>query len=455
MLNKMPIVIMTDALLSVAAVYAGYILRFHAFRIREETAVLTLVALVPFVLVVMFSSFLLELYDEKRYWTKSDTLVRVFIGLMLSFVILSAIYYLLPFVKLGRGILVLSLCAFGAFQFLWHIGYSAFMHAKGFARKVLVLGAGAMAQQIGSLIAQTNHQHVLIGYHKCNCASESICVPLQEIVGNGNGLLQAVEQVKAQKIVVSMSEQRGTLPIRDMLSCKLNGVEIVDAPTFYEEMNGKLLLENIRPSWFIFSNGFRITPAKRVNKRVIDFLLAIVGMFMSAPLLPVIALAIKIDSKGPVFFKQVRVGEREKPFVLYKFRTMREDAESTTGAVWAQKSDDRITRVGKVLRKSRLDEIPQIYNVVKGEMSLIGPRPERPEFVEKLKEIIPYYSERHFVKPGITGWAQTKYPYGASVEDAIEKLRFDLFYIKKLSFFFDLLIILETIKVVLFGRGSR
>jgi len=455
MLNKMPILIVVDAVLSVAAVYTGYVMRFNTFSTLEEPSPFTVVPLLPVVLVVVFSSFLLELYDDKRYRNKSETAVRVFIGLMVSFVMLSAIYYLLPFIKLGRGILGISLCAFGLFQFLWHISYSAFMHSKGFARKVLVLGAGPMAQKIGSLIAETNHQHVLMGYHKCDCASEVVSVPEHAIVGNGNGLMKAVEQVKAQKIVVSISEQRGTLPIRDMLSCKLNGVEIVDAPSFYEELNGKLLLENIRPSWFIFSDGFRITPAKRISKRIVDFILAIIGMLMSAPLLPVIALAIKIGSKGPVFFKQVRVGEREKPFVLYKFRTMRQDAESTTGPVWAQKSDDRVTRVGRVLRKVRLDEIPQIFNVVKGEMSLIGPRPERPEFVQKLKQIIPYYSERHFVKPGITGWAQTKYPYGASVEDAIEKLRFDLFYIKKLSFFFDLLIILETIKVVLFGRGGR
>jgi len=239
------------------------------------------------------------------------------------------------------------------------------------------------------------------------------------------------------------------------MNCKLSGIDVLDAPSFYEEVMGKLFIEDTRPSWFIFSDGFRITALKRVYKRLFDVALSVIGLTIASPLMPVIALLIKVNSPGPVFFRQVRVGEREKNFMLYKFRTMCEDAENETGAVWAQQNDTRVTHIGNILRKTRFDEIPQLFNVMKGDMSLIGPRPERPEFVEKLKEIIPYYSERHFVKPGITGWAQVKYRYGASVEDAVEKLRYDLYYIKNLSFFLDMLIVLETVKVVLFGRGSR
>ena len=205
----------------------------------------------------------------------------------------------------------------------------------------------------------------------------------------------------------------------------------------------------------IFSDGFRITHLRRLFKGTFDLIFAVIGLGIVMPFIPVISLLIKIDSHGPVFFKQKRVGEREKEFVLYKFRTMRKDAESKTGAVWAQENDPRITRVGKFLRKSRIDEIPQLFNVLKGEMSFIGPRPERPEMIRKLEEVIPFYSERHTLKPGITGWAQVKHSYGASVEDALEKLRYDLFYIKHSSLFLDLLIVLETIKVVLFGRGGR
>jgi exopolysaccharide biosynthesis polyprenyl glycosylphosphotransferase len=213
------------------------------------------------------------------------------------------------------------------------------------------------------------------------------------------------------------------------------------------------MLEQITPSWFIYSTGFNRPVIITTVKRLIDILLAVVGLVLSLPLLPLLAMAIKIDSPGPLLFSQLRVGNREDLFRLYKFRTMRQDAEAKSGAVWSQVNDPRITRFGAFMRKTRLDEIPQLYNVLVGQMSFVGPRPERPEFVEKLKEQIPYYSRRHFIKPGLTGWAQVRYPYGASVEDALEKLRYDLYYVKNLSFFLDTLIFFDTIKVVLFGRG--
>jgi sugar transferase (PEP-CTERM system associated) len=230
---------------------------------------------------------------------------------------------------------------------------------------------------------------------------------------------------------------------------------VVDAPSFYEHVTGKLFLEGINPSWIIFSDGFKVSRVRKVLKRGMDVLFATVGIILTISFLPLIALAIKLDSSGPVFYRQERVGEKERNFFLYKFRTMRADAESGTGAVWAQKNDLRVTRLGAFFRKSRIDELPQFFNILRGDMSMVGPRPERPEFVDKLKEIIPYYSERHFVKPGVTGWAQVSYPYGASVEDAMEKLRFDLYYIKNISLTFDLMIILETIQVVLFRKGAR
>ncbi|MCE5336677.1 MAG: exopolysaccharide biosynthesis polyprenyl glycosylphosphotransferase, partial [Desulfobacteraceae bacterium] len=218
---------------------------------------------------------------------------------------------------------------------------------------------------------------------------------------------------------------------------------------------GKLLIEHTRPSWFIFSDGFKKTPLRSFYKTSFDLLCATIGLILTAPLMPLIALAIRIDSPGPVFFRQVRVGESGRKFRICKFRTMSQDAEKKTGAVWATENDPRITRVGKILRKTRLDELPQIFNVLKGDMSIVGPRPERPEFIEELSRIIPYYGVRHAIKPGITGWAQIKYSYGASVDDAVEKLRYDLYYIKHCSLIFDLLIVIETIKVVLFGKGAR
>jgi sugar transferase (PEP-CTERM system associated) len=235
----------------------------------------------------------------------------------------------------------------------------------------------------------------------------------------------------------------------------LNGIQIMDAPSFFEIAQGKLMLESITPSWFIFSDGFNRTTIFSIYKRAVDIILSCIGLLITLPFFPLIALLIKLDSPGPVFFSQERVGNREKRFALYKFRTMGQDAEKGSGAVWAEKHDPRVTKLGRFFRGSRIDEIPQLINVLKGDMSFIGPRPERPEFVEKLKLVIPYYSKRHFIKPGLTGWAQVRYPYGSSVEDAFEKLRYDLFYIKNIGPFLDTLRFFETIKVVLFGLGGR
>lgn len=442
-----------DMLIAASAFYAGIYLRFGGIQEGLLKYQPFMMRIVSFVLVVTLCSFFIELYDQQKSRGKKEILLRCLIAGLVSFFILSSLYYIAPVTKIWRGNLVLSILIFSIVQSFWHITYIVFLHLPGFARRVLILGTGPKALQIGSLIAATNHKYIFAGY--MDCPTESLVVPSYHIVNNGSSITEIARNERIHKIVVSLSERRGVLPLKDMMNCKLSGIDIMDAPSFYEEVAGKLFLEDIKPSSLIFSDGFKTTPIRKISKRVIDIVLTLLGIIITAPLIPIIALLIKIDSLGPVLFKQLRVGEREKNFVLYKFRTMYLDAENETGAVWAQRNDARGTRVGKILRKTRLDEIPQLFNVLKGDMSLIGPRPERPEFVEKLKEIIPYYSERHFVKPGISGWAQVKYRYGASVDDAIEKLRYDLYYIKNLSFFLDMLIVLETVKVVLFGRGSR
>lgn len=451
--GKILFLVIGDVFFALLAVYAGYGVRLISFPPAEGIWPVRSLQLPFFVLVVLFSSFLLEQYSPDKMMNTGERAARTTISILLSFIVLSALYYLAPAVKIGRVSFALTLVLFGIFQFLWHVLFTSLLNSNGLARKVLVVGTGEVALRIGDVIRATNHQHVLHGYFKC--PRESVSVPADAIVGKGNGLVQLVGQKRPQKIVISVTERRGVLPVRDILSCKLSGIEIIDAASFYEELTGKLLLEDLRPSWIIFSDGFKITTAVRMYKRFFDIISATILLLLTLPVVPLIALAIKMDSPGPVFFRQRRTGERERPLELVKFRTMRVDAEKESGPVWAQKNDPRCTRVGILLRKSRVDELPQLLNVLKGDMSLIGPRPERPEFVEKLKELTPYYSERHFIKPGITGWAQIKYPYGASVEDAIEKLKFDLFYIKNVSPLLDLLIVLETIKVVLFGRGSR
>ncbi len=451
-MNTLLLLITGDTLLSILAVYAARLVRMGSL---EELFTFDVERLVVFVVVTVSSSYLLELYTHDKRYAKKELGLRIVIALLISFLLLTSVYYMMHVELLWRGLFILSLALFGFFQFLWHIGYAAMIHSSGLARGVIVLGTGPLAKTIGNLIRSTNHQHVLKGY--VNMTGETVQVPAEAIVAHGNdgGLVHTVREKKADKLVVSLSERRGIFPLQDVLNCKFCGVEVVDAPTFYEEITGKLLIENITPSWFIFSNGFKMTATRRFYKRILDVVLSFIGLAMTMPLYPLVALIIKIDSRGPVFLKQLRVGEMEREFTLFKFRTMRQDAEKNIGAVWAQKNDPRVTRVGRLLRKIRVDELPQLYNVLRGEMSFIGPRPERPEFVGELKKVIPYYSERHFVKPGVTGWAQIRYPYGASIEDAVEKLRYDLYYIKNISILLDMLIFFETIKVVLFGRGGR
>lgn len=457
------ILITFDALLAIAALFSAAVARFGYAEFSQkllESA--TIYMTILFVLAVLFSSHLMEVYDLLKNVKKREIAINIVFGAVTSFSLLSVVFYLDPTVMLGRGVLLISLCLFVFFQFCWHVLYLVGKAHPRFSQRVLVLGTGALAAQIGQLVSANTRTFTLAGYASCDVVSRENGpqtaapeVPHDMVLGNCEALLDIAQQSQAEVIVVALSERRGVFPLRDVLRCKLNGFQIMDAPSFYEFAQGKLMLESITPSWFIFSSGFRRTTIFSICKRSIDIALSCLGLLITLPFFPLIALAIKLDSPGPVFFRQERVGNREKLFVLYKFRTMGQDAEKGTGAVWAEKNDSRVTTLGRIFRGSRIDEIPQLINVLKGEMSFVGPRPERPEFVEKLKLVIPYYSKRHFIKPGLTGWAQVRYPYGSSVEDAVEKLRYDLYYIKNICPFLDTLIFFETIKVVLFGFGGR
>lgn len=274
------------------------------------------------------------------------------------------------------------------------------------------------------------------------------------IIGDYKQISSIVRAGNVDRIIVALDERRGKFPIDELLSCRMKGIKVEDGVAFTEYLVGKLSIENLHPSFLIFSDGFKGTPIFKMFKRWFDLLVSTVFLTLFFPVGLVIAIAIKLDSKGPVFYQQERVGEDGKIFHLLKFRSMSVNAEEH-GPLWAGVKDPRVTRVGRVIRKLRLDEIPQVINVLKGDMSFVGPRPERPFFIEQLKNEIPFYSQRHAVKPGITGWAQICYPYGASKEDALEKLKYDLYYNKHMSILFDLMIILETAKIVLLGRGAR
>ena len=274
------------------------------------------------------------------------------------------------------------------------------------------------------------------------------------IIGDFSQIFSICKDAKIDRVIVALDERRGKLPIEPLLACRMKGICVEEGLSFTEELNGRISVESLYPSALIFSDGFKRSRVFKGSKRYLDFLMAIMAMIFAVPVGLLIAIAIKLDSDGPIFYEQERVGKDGKVFKLKKFRSMRKDAEKD-GPVWAGVEDNRVTRVGRFIRKMRLDEMPQIINVLKQEMSFVGPRPERAFFVKRLEREIPYYFYRHSVRPGITGWAQLSYPYGASTEDATEKLKYDLYYIKNISLFFDLTIILETIKIVIWGRGAR
>ncbi|MGB4547609.1 MAG: TIGR03013 family XrtA/PEP-CTERM system glycosyltransferase [Syntrophales bacterium] len=274
------------------------------------------------------------------------------------------------------------------------------------------------------------------------------------MIGDFRQISSICSKNRIDRIIVALDERRGSLPVEELLMCRLRGINVEDGVTFTENLTGKLCVESLHPRSIIFSNGISGRFYTSKLKRVFDVVAALIGLLFFGPLCTLIAVAIKLDSEGPVFYRQKRVGRDGRVFRLLKFRSMVVDAEKD-GPVWAVKNDDRCTRVGKIIRKLRFDEIPQLINVLKGTMSIVGPRPERPVFVKKLEKEIPFYYHRHLVKPGITGWAQIYHPYGATIEDAVEKLKYDLYYIKNINAVLDLRIISETVKIVLFGKGSR
>ncbi|WP_181905201.1 TIGR03013 family XrtA/PEP-CTERM system glycosyltransferase [Aestuariispira insulae] len=339
-----------------------------------------------------------------------------------------------------------------------------FRDSEIFRKRVVVLGTGPQAQKIfrGSLEDKKANVNV-VGFVGLDGQDSGPVRPLlPDLLHNSRyALADYAQENNIDEIVVTLADRRrpegglgGGLPVWEMMDCKLRGIQITEFDCFWEREFGKVELSTIRPSWIIFSDGFQVSAVKRVMKRAFDLLFSSLFLLATLPVLLLTALAIKLDSAGPVFYSQKRVGLNGNLFPVLKFRSMRTDAEKN-GAQWASKSDSRVTRVGKFIRKTRIDEIPQILNVFRGEMSFVGPRPERPDFMEELEREVPYYSERHRVKPGITGWAQINYPYGATIEDARQKHSYDLYYLKNISIFLDLVILVQTVRVVLFGEGAR
>jgi sugar transferase (PEP-CTERM system associated) len=372
-------------------------------------------------------------------------------------VVLMVGFYAVPEAHVGRGVLLIALALGLVVTALarWLVG--ALVTQDALRRRVLVIGTGRNAALVTGRMRRKSDRRgfELVGFVPMGDHADQVEPELQ--LDATRGLKALVEENDVDEIVVAVDDRRGVLPMKDLLACRVSGVGVVSLADFFEREAGKIKLGVLDPSVLVFGNGFNCHPLRRMTKRAFDVAAASVLLLLAAPVMILTAIAILLESGfgQPVLYRQERVGEGGRPFDVLKFRSMRPDAEKDGVARWAQANDDRITRVGRFIRKVRIDELPQVFNVLRGDMSFVGPRPERPQFVERLAREIPYFGVRHCVKPGITGWAQLRYAYGASVEDAAEKLKYDLYYVKRHSLLFDLAILLQTVEVVLFGKGAR
>ena len=394
-----------------------------------------------------------ELYDLTAVHSKSELFVRFLQATGAAAILLAMLTILFPSITIGGRIFLTALGLLLVGVPSVRLGLVHLAHDPHLEERVLILGTGLRARALARQIwSQHEFAYRVVGFVDEMPAAMPSDDPL--VLGSRAELGQIVDEQRIDRIVVSLSDRRGSLPVDELLQAKLSGVRVEDAATMYERITGKILIDDIKPSWLIFSDGFRTSRLTRIVKRGFDILVASIGLVLAAPLLAMTALAVRLDSRGPIVYRQERVGLHGRTFTLCKLRSMREDAEQGT-PIWAKDEDERVTRVGRFIRLTRLDELPQLWNVLRGDMSCVGPRPERPFFVEQLAAEIPFYNTRHVVRPGVTGWAQVKYRYGASVEDAREKLRYDLYYIKQQSIFFDLTILIDTVKVVLFRQGAK
>ena len=405
---------------------------------------------------ILSVNFTLGLYSQGTKMNGIQIRARFVLSFFLSLGIAAVILTLLPLPYPYRNLQVLLvLLLMAASVLIFRLFGGNAMSAIYTPRRVLVFGTGARARDVGQSLKKYDPSIELIGYF-CGPQEKEIIVSQNSIIGEGRTLTQVVEVYRVDEIVVALTERRGgSMPLRELLDCKLRGVQVTDLATHFEQFLGQIRLDSVSAGWLIFGNGFNQGFMRSVVKWTFDFVGTIILLAVSAPAMLLAAALIFVGSKGPILYRQERVGLNGKSFNVIKFRSMYTDAEKDGTPRWASADDPRITRIGKWIRKTRIDELPQLFSVLKGDMSLVGPRPERPFFVEKLTKGIPFYAVRHSVKPGLTGWAQVRYHYGASIEDTEKKLQYDLFYVKNHSWFLDLVILFETIGVVLTGKGAQ
>lgn len=400
---------------------------------------------------VVLCSYYFDLYAPRLLTSKGEAWFRLLLVLGTSSFLLAGVGYYFPRLMLGRHADVFGLIILTAGLLMWRGCYAWVLRQPYFSERIYVLGSGERAQRlVEALRSRRDLGMEVVGW----AGALGNDGPDRESLATAvRGLMQKARPV--DRVIVALTDRRNTLPVRELLDIRLNAIPVEDASSLLEKITGKIEIETLHPSALIYSDGFRLGNGFLFARRVVSFIVAAALLLLCIPVLPIIAILVRLSSPGPILFRQQRVGRRGELFTLYKFRTMRQDAEASSGAVWAGKNDPRVTRVGRFLRKTRLDELPQLWSVLIGDMGFVGPRPERPEFVSWLSEKIPYYNLRHIIRPGLTGWAQVRYGYGASLEETQEKLKYELYYIKHMSLSLDLLIMFETLKTVLLTRGAQ
>ena len=401
------------------------------------------------------SFYLFDLYDFVVMHDRAELVLRLLQALGLAWIALALLFYAVPQVMIGRGVSLVSLPLALFMMVGWRLAIHWVLGHPELGERILIVGSGPFAVEVArETLGRPDAGFRVIGFvdNDPELVGKSLINP--KVIGLTSELGKLVKRENIDRIVVAMGDRRGQFPTHELLKLSLSGdVTIEESASFYERLTGRVLLDMIRPSWLIFSSRGRPARLNEVSRIIIHRGVALLGAILSLPIVMATAVLIKIDSRGPVLYRQERVGKNGRPFMVMKFRSMRLDAEKN-GPVWASNGDDRMTRVGRIIRKIRVDEIPQFWNILRGDMNFVGPRPERPHFVSQLAEEIPYYEQRHLIAPGLTGWAQIKYPYGASIEDAKQKLQYDLYYIKNQNLTLDATIIFETIKTILFGKGT-
>ncbi|HEX2763877.1 MAG TPA: TIGR03013 family XrtA/PEP-CTERM system glycosyltransferase [Allosphingosinicella sp.] len=443
-----------DFLLLVAAGEAGWLLRLWQIGLDPDPEAARLPHLAIFAIVLQLAMVGVGCYGIDALRSLRIAAARLVIAVSLGALLLAFVFFLLPAVTFWRSNLFYAMLIAIVALFVARIAFQQALGGDTFKRRILVLGAGSRAARLEALSRAEGAGFAIAGYVGMNEGPQAVAHAVnRDDIAN---LTDHVVRLRVAEVVLALEERRNALPLSDLLRIKTTGVHVNEFSSFIERETGRVDLDSVNPSWLIFSDGF--SSGRRISaagKRLFDIVVSAAILLLFAPLVLLTALAVKLESKGPAFFRQKRVGLYGQVFEIVKLRSMREDAEVGGKAVWAQKDDPRVTRVGALIRKLRIDELPQAWTVLRGEMSLVGPRPERPQFVADLEARLPYYAERHVVKPGITGWAQINFPYGASVEDARQKLEYDLYYAKNYTPFLDLLILLQTVRVVLFPEGAR